>query len=99
MDGLPVIIRLLDPPLHEFLPRLDELLVEVTEMSHKKTDDRVFKERRRILDKVRELSEFNPMLGHRGCRLAIKYPEIYEMQAAAAISWKRDRTLQAASLS
>ena len=83
MDGLPVIIRLLDPPLHEFLPKLDELLVEVTKMSFHKTDDRVFNEKKRILDKVRELSEFNPMLGHRGCRLAIKYPEIYEMQVAA----------------
>lgn len=83
MDGLPVIIRLLDPPLHEFLPKLDELLVEVTKMSFHKTDDRVLAEKERILNKVRELSEFNPMLGHRGCRLAIKYPEIYEMQTAA----------------
>ena len=83
MDGLPVIIRLLDPPLHEFLPKLEDLLVEVTKMSFHKTDDRVFNEKKKILDKVRELSEFNPMLGHRGCRLAIKYPEIYEMQTAA----------------
>ena len=83
MDGLPVIIRLLDPPLHEFLPKLDELLVEVTKMSFHKTDDRVLAEKEKILNKVRELSEFNPMLGHRGCRLAIKYPEIYEMQVAA----------------
>ncbi len=83
MDGLPVIIRLLDPPLHEFLPKLEDLLVEVTKMSFHKTDDRVFNEKKKILDKVRELSEFNPMLGHRGFRLAIKYPEIYEMQTAA----------------
>jgi len=83
MDGLPVIIRLLDPPLHEFLPKLEDLLVEVTKLSAHKSDDRVLAEKERILNKVRELSEFNPMLGHRGCRLAIKYPEIYEMQTAA----------------
>ncbi|MFH1285420.1 MAG: pyruvate, phosphate dikinase [Candidatus Micrarchaeota archaeon] len=83
MDGLPVTIRFLDPPLHEFLPRLDELLVDVTKMSYEKSDDRVLADKQRILKKVRELSEFNPMLGHRGCRLGIAYPEIYEMQASA----------------
>ena len=83
MDGLPVIIRLLDPPLHEFLPKLDDLLVEVTTLSLHKGDERVLREKERLLHKVRELSEFNPMLGHRGCRLAIAHPEIYEMQTAA----------------
>ena len=83
MDGLPVIIRLLDPPLHEFLPKMDELIEEVTKMECKSQNDGEYKERKRILTKAKELAEFNPMLGHRGCRLAIKYPEIYEMQAAA----------------
>jgi pyruvate,orthophosphate dikinase len=75
MKGLPVTIRLLDPPLHEFLPRRDEELHEVAEASGV------------ALDKLRgrwlKLEEANPMLGHRGCRLGITYPEIYEMQARA----------------
>jgi pyruvate,orthophosphate dikinase len=83
MDGLPVTIRLLDPPLHEFLPKLDELIVEVAHMSMHKTDERVLAEKEKLLKKVREITEFNPMLGHRGCRLGITYPEIYEMQVRA----------------
>lgn len=83
MDGLPVTIRLLDPPLHEFLPKIDELTTAIDGFSHKKVDDRVIEEKERILKKVRELSEFNPMLGHRGCRVGITYPEIYEMQVRA----------------
>lgn len=75
MDGLPVTIRLLDPPLHEFLPHTDE---EAQELA--KRLDVSFSELSR---KVRMLHEFNPMLGHRGCRLAVTYPEIYEMQARA----------------
>ena len=75
MAGLPVTIRLLDPPLHEFLPQQDDEITEVAQalgMSAKKLKQR-----------VSELREFNPMLGHRGCRLAITYPEITEMQARA----------------
>lgn len=75
MEGLPVTIRLLDPPLHEFLPHTDE---EAQELA--KRMDIPLEELRR---KVRSLHEFNPMLGHRGCRLAVTYPEIYQMQARA----------------
>lgn len=75
MHGLPVTIRLLDPPLHEFLPKTDEEIAEVaTALS---IDEAVLRLR------VDTLHEFNPMLGHRGCRLAISYPEIAEMQARA----------------
>ena len=83
MDSYPVTIRLLDPPLHEFLPKLDELIFEVAKLTFEKTDNRLLDEKQIMLKKVRELSEFNPMLGHRGCRLGITYPEIYEMQTRA----------------
>lgn len=90
MEDLPVTIRLLDPPLHEFLPHTDE---EAEELA--KRLDIPFDELRR---KVRSLHEFNPMLGHRGCRLAVTYPEIYQMQAraiaeAAAMIVKEGKTL------
>ncbi|MFC7498176.1 pyruvate, phosphate dikinase [Enterovirga sp. GCM10030262] len=75
MAGLPVTIRLLDPPLHEFLPHSEEEFAAVAEAAGTTVD--VLKRR------VSELHEFNPMLGHRGCRLGITYPEIYEMQARA----------------
>jgi pyruvate,orthophosphate dikinase len=75
MQGLPVTIRLLDPPLHEFLPHSDEEIAEVAQSMGADPE----KLRRR----AQELSEFNPMLGFRGCRLAIAYPEIAEMQARA----------------
>jgi pyruvate,orthophosphate dikinase len=75
MAGLPVTIRLLDPPLHEFLPHREEDFLDVAQASGVSID--VLKRR------VAELHEFNPMLGHRGCRLGITYPEIYEMQARA----------------
>ncbi len=75
MKGLPVTIRLLDPPLHEFLPHSQSEIEEVARAMN--TDAR------KIADRARELSEFNPMLGFRGCRLAIAYPEIAEMQARA----------------
>ncbi|APF36926.1 pyruvate, phosphate dikinase [Chelatococcus daeguensis] len=75
MQGLPVTIRLLDPPLHEFLPHTDAEIAEVA-ASLKVDEDKL---RRR----ASELSEFNPMLGFRGCRLAVRYPEIAEMQARA----------------
>jgi len=75
MAGLPVTIRLLDPPLHEFLPHEEGELAEVA--ASLGTDAATLRNR------VQELHEFNPMLGHRGCRLGITYPEIYEMQARA----------------
>jgi pyruvate,orthophosphate dikinase len=79
MEGLPVTIRLLDPPLHEFLPSEIDLLDELR-AAH---DPHEIAELERTLKRVQELSESNPMLGTRGCRLGILYPEIYEMQVAA----------------
>ncbi len=75
MGGLPVTIRTLDPPLHEFLPHRDDEIVELAQVMGVPSD--------RLRDKVKVLQEFNPMLGHRGCRLGISYPEITEMQARA----------------
>ena len=75
MAGLPVTIRLLDPPLHEFLPHEEEEFAEVAAAAGVEVD---YLKRR-----AAELHEFNPMLGHRGCRLGVTYPEIYEMQARA----------------
>ena len=84
MHDLPVTIRLLDPPLHEFLPKQDELLAEISELKSKH-DELGLKSKERVLRKVIALSEHNPMLGHRGCRLAISHPEIYQMQTRAII--------------
>jgi pyruvate,orthophosphate dikinase len=81
MAGLPVNIRLLDPPLHEFLPNLPELRADVERARIELTDD--LGELERLLARVEEVHEENPMLGTRGCRLGILYPEIYEMQAHA----------------
>lgn len=75
MKGYPVTIRLLDPPLHEFVPHTEEEIIELSQRINHDLD--------RLRAKVRSLHEFNPMLGHRGCRLAITYPEIYEMQVRA----------------
>jgi pyruvate,orthophosphate dikinase len=75
MSGLPVTIRLLDPPLHEFLPHSDAEMVELAGTIGVSVDH--------IRSRVTQLKESNPMLGHRGCRLGITYPEIYEMQAVA----------------
>ncbi len=75
MRGLPVTIRLLDPPLHEFLPHSDEEIEQVAKASGMDAE--------KLKDRAHKLHEFNPMLGHRGCRLGVSYPEIYEMQARA----------------
>jgi len=83
MDGLPITIRLLDPPLHEFLPSEEELLVEVTTLRLKGDNPSLLAEKEGLLREVRRLKEANPMLGHRGCRLGITYPEIYATQAKA----------------
>jgi pyruvate,orthophosphate dikinase len=85
MKGFPVTIRTLDPPLHEFLPKREDLLVEIKELELTKPRSPKLKELRIILARVEELHEQNPMLGHRGCRLGITYPEITEMQARAII--------------
>jgi pyruvate, orthophosphate dikinase len=85
MAGLPVTIRLLDPPLHEFLPKREELMVEIAVMQAKKASRAVIAKKEKLLHRVEELHEFNPMLGHRGCRLGIVYPEITRMQARAII--------------
>ncbi len=88
MEGFPVIIRLLDPPLHEFLPDKEEVM---NEMFRLRTGSKSGKEREkladleRIFETIKNLEEFNPMLGFRGCRLGISYPEIYEMQVRAII--------------
>ncbi len=96
MDGFPVVIRTLDPPLHEFLPKRENLMVDLARLPHadakakKEMSERygipvgqLKKELPTLLARVEELHEFNPMLGHRGCRLGITYPEITEMQARA----------------
>ncbi|MCK4268489.1 MAG: pyruvate, phosphate dikinase, partial [Actinomycetia bacterium] len=83
MDGLPVTIRLLDPPLHEFLPGLVELEVEVAKMEDQAVDDEEFQRKRSLLQRVRAMSESNPMLGLRGCRLGLVEPGLYEMQVRA----------------
>ncbi len=83
MDGFPVTIRTLDPPLHEFLPRREDLMVEIAKLEITKPKSPKLKELRTLLNRVEQLHEVNPMLGLRGCRLGITYPEITEMQARA----------------
>lgn len=84
MQGNPVTIRTLDPPLHEFLPKKEDLMVEIAEMrATGKGETKQIKETEKLLERVKALSEFNPMLGHRGCRLGVTFPEIIEMQASA----------------
>ena len=96
MDGYPVVIRTLDPPLHEFLPKRENLMVDVALLPYADTKLKkeisaryniavkdLKKELPALLHRVEELHEFNPMLGHRGCRLGVTYPEITEMQARA----------------
>jgi pyruvate,orthophosphate dikinase len=84
MKGTPVTIRALDPPLHEFLPKREELMVEVAVLkTSPKKNARKIAQKEKLLRAVEELHEFNPMLGHRGCRLGITYPEVTRMQARA----------------
>ncbi|MEK6944231.1 MAG: putative PEP-binding protein, partial [Thermoproteota archaeon] len=82
MEGHPVTIRLLDPPLHEFLPNPEELMNKIHRLE-KTNSTQGLEETRRLLERARELSEINPMMGHRGVRVGITYPEIYEMQINA----------------
>jgi pyruvate,orthophosphate dikinase len=83
MHGLPVTIRLLDPPLHEFLPKAEELIEQVATLKAKGVKGAELREKETLLLKVRELHESNPMMGLRGCRLGLLYPEISEMQVQA----------------
>ncbi len=96
MDGFPVVIRTLDPPLHEFLPKRENLMVDLAKLPSASISDKKEMSKRygypvvelkkqlpELLKRVEELHEFNPMLGHRGCRLGVTYPEITEMQARA----------------
>ena len=75
MEGLPVTVRLLDPPLHEFLPNAEDLIVEISELKAKGCSKEL--EAKQEMLKSRALSEMNPMLGLRGCRLGLLYPEKY----------------------
>jgi pyruvate, orthophosphate dikinase len=96
MAGKPVTIRTLDPPMHEFLPPREELLVEIALAEARGEKSAALEERKALLRRVENLHELNPMLGHRGCRLGISYPEITEMQARAifeaACELKREGT-------
>ena len=83
MKDLPVTIRTLDPPLHEFLPKREELMVELALLKERKAPQSEIDKKAELLSRVEDLSEINPMLGHRGCRLGIAYPEITRMQARA----------------
>ena len=86
MSRKPVIIRLLDAPLHEFLPPYDELLIELATLRATGADSVTIAEKERFLHRVDSLRESNPMLGHRGCRLGLSFPEIYRMQVEAIIT-------------
>ncbi len=83
MVGFPVTIRLLDPPLHEFLPSLEELVIERVELKHAGAAAKELYAQDKLIRQVRNLVELNPMLGHRGCRLGVVFPEIYQMQVKA----------------
>jgi pyruvate,orthophosphate dikinase len=85
MHGTPVTIRTIDPPLHEFLPKREDLMVEIARMEERGKKGKELDEKRVLLRRVEQLHEFNPMLGHRGVRLGITYPEITEMQTRAII--------------
>ena len=83
MHGEPVTIRTIDPPLHEFLPKREDLMVELAKLEASGKTGKEYQEKKHLLARVEQLHEFNPMLGHRGVRLGVTYPEITEMQARA----------------
>jgi pyruvate,orthophosphate dikinase len=85
MEGLPVVIRLIDPPLHEFLPSREDLIVEVALLKERKADPALIAEREKLLQSVNDMHELNPMLGLRGCRLGLTFPEINVMQTRAIL--------------
>jgi pyruvate,orthophosphate dikinase len=84
-EGYPVVIRLIDPPLHEFLPSYEDLLVEVTRLEATNGDAKELEEKRSLLEAVGAMREMNPMLGLRGCRLGLLFPEINVMQTRAIL--------------
>lgn len=84
MEGLPVTVRLFDPPLHEFLPSIEELLTEIYELKLRGEEEKA-REKERMLSLVRKLVEANPMMGHRGVRVGITHPEIYRAQVKAIL--------------
>jgi pyruvate,orthophosphate dikinase len=86
MMGKPVTIRTIDPPLHEFLPKRHELEAEIASLKSKSGDPEILEEKEKILARIHDLAEFNPMLGHRGCRLGITLPEITQMQVKAIMA-------------
>lgn len=83
VDGLPVTVRLLDPPLHEFLPHRGEVRAQIQRLQKQGAHRDELRRKERIIERIDQLEEVNPMLGHRGCRLGISYPEITEMQVRA----------------
>ncbi len=85
MHGEPVTIRTIDPPLHEFLPKREDLMVDIARLEATIGDKKTLAEKHKLLRRVEQLHEFNPMLGHRGVRLGITYPEITEMQTRAIL--------------
>ncbi|GEL08209.1 pyruvate, phosphate dikinase [Salisediminibacterium halotolerans] len=98
MGSRPVTIRLLDPPLHEFLPDKEELIKETAQLEITDPASSELKTKKELLREVRRLDESNPMLGHRGCRLAMVYPEIYAMQVEAIIHAAIDRAADGAAV-
>jgi len=90
MKGLPVIVRLLDLPLHEFLPSAEQIMTELESMKASGESSKSMEEKTRTLARVRELSEHNPMLGYRGCRVGMLHPEIYRMQTRAILNGALD---------
>ncbi len=89
-EGYPVVIRLIDPPLHEFLPSYEELLVDVTRLETKGDNPQELAEKRKLLEAVGNMREMNPMLGLRGCRLGLLFPEINVMQTRAILEAARE---------
>jgi pyruvate,orthophosphate dikinase len=94
MHGSPVTIRTIDPPLHEFLPKREDLMVDIAKLEAK-GKSKELDEKKTLLKRVEQLHEFNPMLGHRGVRLGITYPEITEMQTRAIRSNRSTATASA----
>ena len=89
-EGYPVVIRLIDPPLHEFLPSYEELLVEVTHLEDRGGNEQELQKKREMLEAVGAMREMNPMLGLRGCRLGLLFPEINVMQTRAILEAARE---------
>jgi len=97
-EGYPVVIRLIDPPLHEFLPSYEDLLVEVTRLEMSGSNPQELKEKREMLEAVGAMREMNPMLGLRGCRLGLLYPEINVMQTRAILEAAQELAKQGMKL-